>query len=69
LFHRLHHPVRLHQFVEDFLQDVFCVAAVGHPSTDEVSQPRFFALDRFRDLLVLLHHHPLFSQRLVHLPL
>jgi hypothetical protein len=35
---------------------------VSHPSTDEVAKPGLLTLDRLRDLLVLLHHHALFSQ-------
>ena len=66
LLHRFHHAVGFHEFVEDILQDVFRVLAVGHAPPDEVAQPGLLPSDRFRDPLVLLRHRPLFGQRRIH---
>lgn len=67
MLHRFHHAVGFDQFVEDVLQDVFDIAGVGDPLANEVAESRVLSRDRFGDPLVLLHHRPLFSQRLVHL--
>ncbi len=61
LLHRLHQPVSFNQFGEDVLQDVFSIALVPDPFADEIPQPWPFPLDRIRDLLVLVSHHPLFA--------
>src|SRR6202521_4202949 len=63
----LHQAVRFYEFVEDLLQDVFRVARVGDTSADKVAEPSLVPINRLRDPLVLIRHHPLFSQRLVHL--
>ena len=69
LLRRFHHPVGLDELVENILQNVFCIALVGHSPLDEVAKPALLPLDRFGDSLVLLRHEPPFSQRLVHLRL
>ena len=36
----LHQPVGVHQFVEDFLQDLFRITVVSHAPADEVERAR-----------------------------
>ena len=69
VLNRLHQPVRLDELVEDILQDVFRVVDVGHPSADEVPQPRLLPPDCFGDPLILFGSHPVYALRLTHLPL
>ena len=44
---------------EDILENVLRVFAIGHASPNEVAKPRMFAVDRFRDPLILIRHRPL----------
>jgi hypothetical protein len=67
LLHRLDHPVGLHQFVENILQDVFRIIPVRHTSANEVAKPGLLPIHRFSNTLILLRHHPWFSQRFFHL--
>jgi len=67
VLNRHQQPIRFHQLVEDVLENVLSVAWVGHPSANEVAQPRLIAGNRFRDALILLAHQPPVSQRQVHL--
>src|SRR6185437_4898548 len=58
LLNRLHQPVSLHEFGENILQDVFCVAFVPYTSTNEVAQPCPLAPHSLSDPLVLFGSHP-----------
>ena len=63
---RFHQPVRLHQFVEDLLQNVLDVALVSHPLANEVAQTTLLTPDRCGNSLLLLGRHPADTQRLLH---
>ena len=54
MFDWLHEAVGLEEFVEDILQDVFGVSAVGHVLADEAAQPRLVPFYGLREELVLL---------------
>src|SRR6185437_1244096 len=58
LLNRLHQPVSLHEFGENILQDVFCVAFVPYTSANEVAQPCPLAPHSLSDPLVLFGSHP-----------
>jgi hypothetical protein len=64
LFDRFQQPVRLHELIEDVLENVLSVSFVGHPFPDEVPQPNLLQLDYFRDTLVLLSDHWLYARPL-----
>src|SRR4029079_3982388 len=53
MFDRHQQTVRVHQRVEDILQNVLSVARVRHTPANEVAQPGRLPLDYFRDTLVL----------------
>ena len=53
LIDRHQQAVRFHQLVEDVLQNVLSILAVGHAPANEVAQTRLFALEHFGDALVL----------------
>ena len=59
--------IRLNQFVEHVLQDVFRIFAVGYTLSNEAAQSTTLKRDCLRDSLILACHRPLFSQRLSHL--
>ena len=54
LLDRLHQPVRLNQFEENVLQDIFRILIVFHPRSDEIEQPAPFALDHLGEASILL---------------
>ena len=69
MLRRVQNAISLHELVENILQNVFCVLAVSHSSADEVAKPSLVTIDSFGNTLILLRHHPRFSQRVFHLRL
>jgi hypothetical protein len=63
-----HQPISLHEFIEDFLQDVLCVTLVDNLLPDEIAKPGLFPRNCRRDAVVLLFGHRLDAER-VHHPL
>ena len=59
--------VRLNQFVEDLLENLFRIPWIRDAAADEVAQPRLLPGDHFGDPLVLFKHHLVESRRFVHL--
>src|SRR5580698_5780874 len=64
--------IRLYQFVEDLLQNVFGIARIRHPWTNEIVQPGLLPLDHLGDPLILFRAHlfeaqPSQARRAIHL--
>jgi len=66
LLHRFHQPVSIHEFVENFLEDVFGVAIVRDALADELAQPSLFPGNRFGDSPILVGDDPVSTQHFLH---
>src|SRR5579871_4879453 len=67
MFDRLHEAVGLEEFVEDILQDIFGVSAVGHILANKAAQSRLVPFHGLREELVLLDDRPIVARHLRHL--
>ena len=63
----LHQTVRSHELVEHFLEDVFRLGGIQHPTANEVPQTTALAPHSGGDLSILFGCHGRVIQRHVHL--
>jgi hypothetical protein len=66
MFDRHQQPIRLHQLVEDVLQNVLSVKRIGDAPPNEVAQPGLFPLDHIGDPVVVFECHPREARRILH---
>jgi hypothetical protein len=69
LLERLGKPVCVHQFVKDFLEDIFSVTVASNSRTDKSTEARLFPRDYIRQTPILLSRNSVGSQDALHLTL